>query len=149
MGSGGPVHEVDSQRLNRRAFLLLLFGAGLGMKVLDKGAEVVTWESVIRAGLPLDDVSIWALGSHCSDLLNGCSTFPEILGHLRPCPAVTWVAAGARSGLGKRRVLERLTRLIAEEYAAAETVIVDRWLLSRTEAALCAAAAIRAREGRA
>lgn len=38
-----------------------------------------------------------------------------------------------------------LPEVVADEFAAGETVLVDGWVLSRTEARLCAALALRAR----
>lgn len=149
MAGGGPVRGVDRDLLNRRAFLFVALGTAVGASLLDRRAQTLAWESIIRPGFPLDDRSIWQLGSNCANVLDNCTTFRELVRHLRPCPGVTWVAGGARSSLGQRRVLDRLARLIADEFAAGETLVADGWVLSHTEAALCAAASIRARQARA
>jgi hypothetical protein len=144
MAGGGPTLAADRYRLNRRAFIVLLGGTALGLSSLHRPAKTLAWESIIRPAFPLDDDAIWQLGSSCAELLENCTTLAEVVEHLRPCPSITWVAGGARSTIGRRAAYQSVSRLLSGEYAAGETVIADGWVLSRTEAALCAAAAFRA-----
>lgn len=56
-------------------------------------------------------------------------------------PDIAWRATGARSELDMAMVVNRLNRQVQEDFGQARVRQIAGWILSDTEAALCALAA--------
>lgn len=121
------------------------FGAGLATFPLVSGARsrVHPWRTVADELLPMDRAVVDEIGPACEASL---AEHGKPLSETRRLAGFAWDDEGVRTPRDISAVYAAFMNRIADEFAEGRVLVVERWVLSETQAALCALAA-RSRMG--
>jgi len=125
--------------VNRRE--LLKTGAACGLLLaLPLGCQQTLrlhdWNTLAKWTTGLNTDQVKALGKSAAAL----QAAPQWRGELPDLPMVNWLQEGAGSAAGPESLKHALGSESRQQFASNQSVILDGWVISRLEAALCALA---------
>ncbi len=116
----------------------------LGCEFLEPESVQVTWNELVLGLLPLELVTAHALGRRFAQSGFPGATAASFLSSLPDLPGIDWEESGARWRGDPWIVPPAIEHAVREQFAAADAVVIDSWVLSRLEATLCAISAFAA-----
>jgi len=125
--------------LNRRQFVRITASGSL-LAILPacrQTGQLLPWLALAVAVSKLPDAVLAQAGQRAleqQDAARWRASLPTL-------PDIAWRATGARSELDMAMVVNRLNRQVQEDFGQARVRQIAGWILSDTEAALCALAA--------
>ncbi len=125
--------------MNRRQFVRITATGSL-LAILPacrETGQLLPWLALALAVSKLPDPALAQAGQRAleqQDAARWQASLPTL-------PDIAWRATGARSQLDTAMVVNRLDRQVQEDFGQARVRQIDGWILSNTEAALCALAA--------
>jgi hypothetical protein len=141
-----PIAPGQPRGVSRRTVLVLCVASaaagGVGTAALsrlfERPARTHSWNDIASALLPMDAAGWPALGEICEAAL---AERNRPLGSSPALAGFQYSDAGVVTPDGLPAVHAAFEDRVAQEFGDGRTVIVDRWVLSETQAALCALAA--------
>lgn len=117
-------------------------GAWFGWSRRQPGLELVTWNELALGLVPLELVHVRRLGRAFASAEFPAADGPAIVRSLPELRGLSWGESGVRWRGAAWTVPTPIDRAVREQFAAGRVVVVESWVLSRLEAALCAIAAL-------